>query len=65
MVDSGESRKFFLPLLRQKPRTVAKVKKNFVVADKKKPISLLGIHLSSHKILNAIIIPKTLNFNEL
>ena len=38
---SGESRNFFLPVLRQKPRrAMVKVKKNFVVADKKKQMSL-------------------------
>ena len=26
---------------------------------------VLGIHLSSHKLLNALIIPKTWNVNEL
>ena len=64
---SGESRKFFLPVLRQKPRTAVKVKKIFVVADKKRQMSkwVLDIYLSSHKILNALTTPKTLNFNEL
>ena len=34
--NSGERRKYFLTVLRQKPRTVVKVKKNFVVADKER-----------------------------
>ena len=37
---SGESRKLFLPVLGQKPRTVVKVEKIFVVADKKRQMSL-------------------------
>ena len=65
MVDSGESRKFFLPVLRHKPGTVMKVKKNFVIADKKRQMSLKYPLIFSYKILNALITPKTLNFNEL
>ena len=39
-ITSGESRKFFLPVLRQKPKTVVnQVKKNFVVPDKKMQMS--------------------------
>ena len=37
---SGDSRKFFLPVLRQKPRTVVKVRKFFVVAHEKRQMSL-------------------------
>ena len=62
---SGESRNFFLPVLRQKPRrAMVKVKKNFVVADKKKQMSLRYplIQSQSPKRLNYT---QTLNFNEL
>ena len=41
---------------------MVKVKKNFVAADKKRQSTY---PVSSHKILNVLIILKTLNFNEL
>ena len=37
----------------------------FVVADQKRQMSPRSQDLSSHKTLNALIIPNTLNFNEL
>ena len=65
MVGSGESKNFFLPVLRQKPRrAIVKVKKNFVVADKKNQMSLRYplIQSQNPKRLNYT---QTLNFNEL
>ena len=65
LTTSDESRNFFLPVLRQKPRrALVKVKKNFVVADKKKQMSLRYplIQSQNPKCLNHT---QTLNFNEL
>ena len=64
---SSKRIKFFLTgrLLRQKPIVVVKVKKCFVVADKKWQMSLRYPLIRSQNPKRLNYIPKTLNFNEL
>ena len=63
---SGESRKFFLPVLcMPEAHNSGGSKIIFLWLLIKRGKWVLDIHLSSHEILNALIIPNTLNFNEL
>ena len=66
MLPSGESRKFFLPVLcMPEAHNSGGSKIIFLWLLIKRGKWVLDIHLSSHEILNALIIPNTLNFNEL
>ena len=63
---SGKSRKFFLPVLcMPEAHNSGGSKIIFLWLLIKRGKWVLDIHLSSHEILNALIIPNTLNFNEL
>ena len=66
VTNSGESRNFFLPVLRQKPRRAMVIvkKKKFVVADKKKQMSLKYPLIQSQN-PNRLNYSQTLNFHEL
>ena len=66
VMSSGESRKFFLPVLcmpEAHNSGGSKIILLWLLIKRGKWV--LDIHLSNHEILNALIIPNTLNFNEL
>ena len=66
LTSSGESRKFFLPVLcMPEAHNSGGSKIIFLWLLIKRGKWVLDIHLSSHEILNALIILNTLNFNEL
>ena len=63
---SGESRKFLLPVLcMPEAHNSGGSKIIFLWLLIKRGKWVLDIHLFSHEILNALVIPNTLNFNEL